>query len=181
MKQDAAPQAEPTKTLVRPASLTRRATVPLIAVAVGASGYLVAACSSSSDDASDSPATGSATSSSAGTPSAAATDTGTAGGATTGSGGTQLATLDQVPAGGGLILQDSKIVITRGTGTDVHAFSAVCTHQGCVVAKVADGTINCPCHGSKFDASTGAPVAGPAPSPLAPVAVTVRDNAVFKA
>ncbi|WP_241835395.1 Rieske (2Fe-2S) protein [Pseudofrankia asymbiotica] len=163
---------------MRPASLTRRATVPLIAVAVGASGYLLAACSSSDDDAAAvSPSTGSVTTDSAATPAAAATT----GGATTGSGGTQLATLDQVPAGGGLILSDKKIVITRGTGTDVHAFSAVCTHQGCTVAKVADGTINCPCHGSKFDASTGAPVAGPAPSPLAPVAVTVRDNAVFTA
>ncbi|OHV35706.1 hypothetical protein BCD49_22070 [Pseudofrankia sp. EUN1h] len=148
----------------------------MIAAAVGASGYLLAACSSSDDDdASYSQATGSAAA-----PSAATSAAGTAGGSTASSGGTQLATLDQVPAGGGLILSDSKIVLTRTSGNDVHAFSAVCTHQGCTVAKVANGTIDCPCHGSKFDVSTGAPVAGPAPSPLKSVAVTVRDNAIFQ-
>jgi Rieske Fe-S protein len=70
------------------------------------------------------------------------------------------------------------VVLTR-SGSQVKAFSAVCTHQGCQVNKVADGKIDCPCHGSVFDASTGAVVAGPAPSPLPPVAVEVRSGEVF--
>lgn len=95
------------------------------------------------------------------------------------SGGTQLATLDQVPAGGGVVLDKAGIVLTRDDAGNVHGFSAICTHQGCTVSDVTDGTINCPCHGSKFDAATGAPVAGPAKKPLPAVDVTVRDNAVF--
>ena len=96
-------------------------------------------------------------------------------------GGTPLATLDQVPAGGGLILEKAAVVLTKDQSGNVHAFSAVCTHQGCTVSEVSGGTINCPCHGSKFDVATGAPVAGPASSPLPPVQVSVHDNAVFPA
>ena len=63
-----------------------------------------------------------------------------------------LAALDAVPDGGGLILKERQLVLTR-VGAEVHCFSAVCTHQQCLVTSVADGTINCPCHGSKFDVS----------------------------
>ncbi|MBL7487248.1 Rieske (2Fe-2S) protein [Frankia sp. AgB1.9] len=94
---------------------------------------------------------------------------------------TPLASLDQIPAGGGLILDKAAVVLTKDQAGDVHAFSAVCTHQGCTVSEVAGGTINCPCHGSKFDVTTGAPVAGPASTPLPPVKVSVHDNAVFPA
>jgi Rieske Fe-S protein len=104
---------------------------------------------------------------------------GPAGGAAAAS--TPLASLDQIPAGGGLILDKAAVVLTKDQAGDVHAFSAVCTHQGCTVSEVAGGTINCPCHGSKFDVTTGAPVAGPASTPLPPVQVSVHDNAVFPA
>jgi Rieske Fe-S protein len=95
--------------------------------------------------------------------------------------GRQLAALGEVPPDGGLVLQDPPVVLTRDAAGQVHGFSAVCTHQGCTVEKVQNGTIDCPCHGSRFDASTGAPVAGPAKRPLPPVEVVVRDNAVFTA
>jgi Rieske Fe-S protein len=62
----------------------------------------------------------------------------------------------------------------------VRAFSATCPHQGCPVSTVANGTIDCPCHGSRFDAKTGAVVAGPAPRGLTPVAVVVRDGGVYR-
>ena len=51
-------------------------------------------------------------------------------GATTGQGGRLLASLDQVPSGGGVILSSEPVVLTRTPAGEVHAFSAVCTHQG---------------------------------------------------
>jgi Rieske Fe-S protein len=95
--------------------------------------------------------------------------------------GTLLASLSQVPAGGGIVLTAAKIVLTRESSGSVHAFSAVCTHQGCLVNQVSGGTIDCPCHGSRFNAQTGAVVAGPAPSPLPTVPIVVRDGGVYSA
>ena len=88
-----------------------------------------------------------------------------------------VAQLTDVPSGGGLVVGD--LVITR-EGDTVHAFSATCTHQGCIVSDVTDGEIHCPCHGSAFDATTGAVVTGPATQPLPDVAVEVRDGSVFR-
>lgn len=102
-------------------------------------------------------------------------------GAAPAGGGALLAPVSQIPAGGGLILDKQKVVLTSGSGGTVNAFSAVCTHQGCIVNEVSGGAISCPCHGSKFDAQTGAVIAGPAPAPLPKVAVTVRGSDVFTA
>jgi Rieske Fe-S protein len=88
-----------------------------------------------------------------------------------------LAPLAAVPDGGGLVLAGRHIVLTR-SGEQVRAFSATCTHQGCTVDGVTDGRITCPCHGSVFDATTGAVVQGPATEALPAVAVTVVDGTV---
>lgn len=95
------------------------------------------------------------------------------------SSGRMLVALDQVPVGGGVVLAKDGIVVTRTAPDDVHAFSAVCTHQGCTVDTVADGAIDCPCHGSSFDAATGAVRRGPATRPLPPITVAVRSGQVF--
>jgi len=83
-----------------------------------------------------------------------------------------------VPVGGGTILADQKIVVTQPTAGTYKAFTAVCTHQGCTVASVANGTITCPCHGSTFSAADGSVQAGPAPSPLASIPVTVSGTTI---
>jgi Rieske Fe-S protein len=90
-----------------------------------------------------------------------------------------LATVAEIPEGGGVILDPQNVVLTRETGDKVHAFSAVCTHQGCIVNKVANGQISCPCHGSVFNANTGAVENGPATAPLPAVPVTVVNGSVF--
>jgi len=98
---------------------------------------------------------------------------GSAGGSGSGSGGTTVAASD-VPVGGGAILKDAQVVVTQPTKGDFKAFSAICTHQGCLVGSVTDGQIVCPCHGSRYSITTGRPLSGPAPSPLPAKKVSVQ-------
>jgi Rieske Fe-S protein len=79
----------------------------------------------------------------------------------------------EIPVGGGKVFEALKVVVTQPTSGDFKAFSAVCTHQACTVAEVADGVITCPCHGSQFDITTGEPRKGPATKPLPAKSVTV--------
>ena len=93
------------------------------------------------------------------------------------SSGTVLAPVAEIPDGGGVVLTKAKIVLTR-TGNQIAAFSAVCTHEACLVNNVQNGLITCPCHDSAFDATTGAVRNGPATSPLPAVPVHIVDNSV---
>ena len=70
-----------------------------------------------------------------------------------------------IPVGSGKVFPDAKAVITQPKKGEFKAFSAVCTHQGCLVETVTD-TINCPCHGSKYSITDGSVVNPPAPQPL---------------
>jgi len=97
------------------------------------------------------------------------------------SGPVVLARTSDIPVGGGKILTDKKIVITEPQSGTFKAFTAVCTHQGCIVNSVSGGTINCPCHGSKFSIANGSVVNGPAPSPLAPVSIDVQGTSIVQA
>lgn len=140
---------------------------------VVAAAAVTAACGSSSATSTSSPAAAGSsapagTASSASSASASADDSG---------GGTKVAVAD-IPVGGGVILADKKVVVTQPTAGEFKAFSAVCTHQGCAVASVANGVIVCPCHNSQFSASDGSVKGGPAPSALASVAVTVSGDQV---
>lgn len=103
-------------------------------------------------------------------------DSGDSGDSGTGGGGTTVPTSD-VPQGGGVILADDKIVVTQPEPGEFKAFSAVCTHQGCLVSGVTE-TIDCNCHGSKFSLTDGAPLEGPATSPLAEKQISVQGDAI---
>ncbi|MGH3270928.1 MAG: Rieske 2Fe-2S domain-containing protein [Trebonia sp.] len=91
-----------------------------------------------------------------------------------------LAATAQVPDGGGKIIDGKNIVITQPESGSFKAFSAICTHEGCIVNNVSNGTINCPCHGSKFSIENGSVVHGPAPSPLAAIAIKVEGTSIFQ-
>lgn len=83
---------------------------------------------------------------------------------------TQAIRLDQLPVGEAvqLAVGSNQVLIYRESDETVRAYSAVCTHQGCIVgvsANAADPFI-CPCHSSNFDKATGEAVAGPAQLPL---------------
>ena len=82
--------------------------------------------------------------------------------------------LAELPVDGGAVFRDEKLVVTQPSKGEFKAFSAVCTHQGCVVAEVTAGQIVCPCHGSHFSIEDGAPVSGPAKAPLAAKKVHVN-------
>ncbi len=89
-----------------------------------------------------------------------------------------LADVSDIPVGGGVVFADKGVVITQPKDGTIKAFSATCTHAGCAVNDVSGGTINCPCHGSKFAVADGAPTAGPAPTPLAEKAVAVQGSSI---
>ncbi|MFE3073915.1 Rieske (2Fe-2S) protein [Streptomyces sp. NPDC059247] len=114
------------------------------------------------------------------------TDTGTpeasapaaTGGASEAPGGAVLARTAEIPVGGGMVFADRKVVVTQPKAGEFKAFSAVCTHQGCLVNKVADGTIDCPCHGSRYRIADGSVAGGPAPRPLPAERITVSGEEI---
>jgi Rieske Fe-S protein len=93
--------------------------------------------------------------------------------------GTLLGLASDVPVGGGKVFTAAKVVVTQPSKGTFKAFSAVCTHVGCLCNQVADGTINCPCHGSKFKITDGSVVAGPAPAPLSAAKITVTAGKIL--
>ena len=104
-----------------------------------------------------------------------------ASGSSAAAGPAALASTSDIPVGGGKILTDKNIVITQPQSGAFHAFSAVCTHAGCIVGSVTGGTINCPCHGSRFSSTNGSVVNGPAASPLPTVGIKVQGTSIFQA
>jgi Rieske Fe-S protein len=99
------------------------------------------------------------------------------GGSGGGSGGGLAATSD-IEVGGGTIFEDQKVVVTQPAEGDFKAFTAVCTHQGCLVGRVEGDQIQCPCHGSAFSIADGSVVNGPATSPLDEVAISVEGDQI---
>jgi Rieske Fe-S protein len=89
-----------------------------------------------------------------------------------------LAKVSDIPVGGGKIFPDQKLVVTQPQQGTIKAFSATCTHRGCTVGSVSGGTINCPCHGSKFKIDDASVAAGPASEPLEAKQVTVEGDEI---
>ncbi|MGW1098652.1 Rieske (2Fe-2S) protein [Streptomyces sp. NBC_01693] len=94
------------------------------------------------------------------------------------SGGAELTRTSEIPVGGGTIFEDRKVVVTQPAAGEFKAFSAVCTHAGCIVSSVADGTIDCACHGSRFSVQDGAVEQGPATRPLPAERITVEGGSI---
>jgi Rieske Fe-S protein len=102
-----------------------------------------------------------------------------AGQAAGGAMGTLLGLAKDIPVGGGRVFMAQKVIVTQPASGVLRAFSAVCTHVGCICNKVANGTISCPCHGSEFKITDGAVVTGPAPAPLAARTIAVSDGKIL--
>lgn len=86
----------------------------------------------------------------------------------------------QIAVGSSLIVEyrGSPVIIIRSKG-GVRAFSAVCTHLGCIVKWSKDEHLFlCPCHAGKFDDTTGKVISGPPPEPLKKINFEVEDDTI---
>jgi Rieske Fe-S protein len=96
----------------------------------------------------------------------------------TNSGPVDLGSTGDIPVGGGKIFDTQLVVVTQPAAGQFKCFSAICTHQGCTVGTVQGGTINCPCHGSRYNIKDGSVVNGPAPKPLPAKQITVSGGQI---
>ncbi len=91
-------------------------------------------------------------------------------------------TTDEFPPNSGKVVSvNNKPVIVVNTETSgVKAFSAVCTHLGCIVYwHKKRGIIQCPCHDGRFSPVNGRVISGPPPAPLPEYSVQVVDNEIY--
>jgi Rieske Fe-S protein len=157
-----------TPATLTPATLTRRTLLAVGMAAVGTAGVAVlAGCSNGSKVA----GSGGGGATDAGSTDAGSTaTTGGAGGGASGSTATVLAKVADVPVGNAIsaTLAGKPILISQPAAGMIVVFTAICTHQGCTVAP-AGKEFHCPCHGSIYDAATGAVKHGPAPAALAKI------------
>jgi len=168
------PSAPTRRTVLRAAGLV--ALTGGGAAAFGACGDGDAAAPSSSAPASSAPASSAPATSSppAASPTAKATASKTAAAPS----GPSVAA-SKVPVGGGVILDDADYVITQPKKGTYKAFSKICTHMGCPVASVSNGTINCDCHGSKYSIEDGSVTNPPASDPLEEAETTLFEKKVY--
>lgn len=141
-------------------TVTRRTV--LVVGAAGAGAVALAACGSSSGSRDSTGSTG-------------------AGASTAAAGNTPLARLSDITVGQAVSvkLQDgSAAILARPTQSTAACFSAKCTHMGCTV-QPAGAELHCPCHGSVYDAVTGAVKQGPAPKALSKIDVHVVEGEVL--
>ena len=97
-------------------------------------------------------------------------------------GSVRLGPASALPAGRAVTYRDPRdgsadIAVRHGDGS-LAAFSAICTHAGCQVGYQAN-VLYCPCHGSEFDATTGAVLRGPAVVPLARRRIIERRGSLY--
>ncbi|WP_069811895.1 Rieske (2Fe-2S) protein [Streptomyces sp. TP-A0874] len=85
----------------------------------------------------------------------------------------ELGEAEDVPVGGAKLYAEARILVSRPAADEYRAFSALCTHRGCVLSAVKVAEAVCGCHGSRFAVDTGKVLAGPAVEELPRVPVRV--------
>lgn len=96
--------------------------------------------------------------------------------------GLEIGPTSNVPVGAGrnFEIEGTKLVVTQPVADEFHAFSAICTHEGCVVG-CREKIIKCDCHEATFNPVNGDPMSGPANSPLPSYAIEVKDGVIYTA
>ena len=93
-----------------------------------------------------------------------------------------LGTTEEVMVGSGtkfMVDESLTILVTQPKEGVFRAFSAKCTHAGCIVTGTRENEIACGCHGARFSPDSGEPVAGPAKSPLGKIQLEVRGSDLY--
>jgi Rieske Fe-S protein len=90
-----------------------------------------------------------------------------------------LASTSDIPVGGGRVFPEYRLVVTQPAVGGLRAFTAICTHDGCMLTAVTDATIRCPCHGSRFAIADGTVVNGPATRALTPRPIRVEGDSII--
>ncbi|MFE6966521.1 Rieske (2Fe-2S) protein [Agromyces sp. NPDC057679] len=160
--------------MTEPSDLTRRAVLTIGSVGAVGSALAMAGCAADDPDGSPSPSVeptleDEPTATTGPEPDAPAL-------------GDDVGALADVPVGGSIdaTIDGEPALIAQPTAGQVVAFSAICTHQQCVVAAAGE-EFHCPCHGSIYEAATGEVVQGPAIDPLTPIAVAVSGDRIVTA
>ena len=100
---------------------------------------------------------------------------------TAGDGFVTVARVGEIPPGGVKVLHVGDVAVAVFHLEDGYwAIEDVCTHDGGPVAEgcLADGVIECPRHGAKFDVRTGAVRQFPATSPVTTYPVRVAGDEI---
>ncbi len=88
----------------------------------------------------------------------------------------------ELPVGQAKVLpvNDKPVIVVNTAQGGLKAFSAICTHLGCVVEwNQGKQFITCPCHDGRFNPVTGAVISGPPPAPLPSVRVSVESDQIY--
>ena len=99
------------------------------------------------------------------------------------SGGVKIASASAISVGSSFQFTDrqgSPAYLLQPASGKYLAYSAVCTHQGCIVGfDSGSDTFQCPCHGAGFAGQTGQVIAGPAPLPLTQIQVVESAGYIY--
>jgi cytochrome b6-f complex iron-sulfur subunit len=101
---------------------------------------------------------------------------------TGGGGPVSVGNVNDFALGSGTVVSvnDKAVIVVNTKAGGLKAFSAICTHLGCVVSWDQNKKIiHCPCHDGMFNPTTGAVVSGPPPQPLSGYELAVKDGSVL--
>lgn len=101
--------------------------------------------------------------------------------ATTGRRRVLVGTLQELPPGQAKVLPvgDQPVIVVHPP-QGLRAYSAVCTHLGCIVQWDQQRQfIHCPCHDGRFNPVTGAVISGPPPAPLPPARLSQEGENIY--
>lgn len=98
-------------------------------------------------------------------------------------GGVKITQVSSVPVGTSFQFTDksgSPAYLLQPSKGKFMAFSAVCTHEGCIVGfNSGSKSFQCPCHGASYNGLTGEVTGGPAPLPLTKISVVESGGIIY--